>query len=132
MLNVNKEELQKKFKSNDWEYVFDQAYKISEFILSDEFKIYDPVLKEEMKQECMENLWKKIQAGKCDPEQNLFSFFWKNSRFRILEILRKENNRKRIATFIPYESKDYEIYTDATGVGEKYRVYDSEHDNMQN
>lgn len=126
MLNVNKEELQKKFKESDWEYVFKQAYNISEFVISDEFKIYDPIVKEEMKQECMENLWKKITAGKCDPNQNLFSFFWMNSRFRILEILRKENNRKRIATFVPYESKDYEIYKDENGVGEKYATHDTD------
>jgi hypothetical protein len=71
----------------------------------------------------MENLWKKVLANKCDPELNLFSFFWKNSRFRILEILRKQNNRKRIATFVPYDLKDYEIYGE-TNAGEKYNCYD--------
>jgi hypothetical protein len=125
VLNVDKVELQKKFKESNWEYVFKQAYEISEFVISEEFKIYDSTIKEEMKQECMENLWKKIIAGKCDPEQNLFSFFWKNSRFRILEMLRKENNRKRIATFVPYESKDYEIYKDENGIGERYSTRDT-------
>jgi len=125
LLNINKEELEKRYKEGDWEYVFSQAYSISDFIISHYFKIFDISIKEDIKQECMENLWKKVLAGKCDPEQNLFSFFWKNSMFRILEILRKEKNRKGIATFVSYENKDYEIYEESSGNGSKYN-YESE------
>jgi hypothetical protein len=127
LLNINKEELERHFREGDWEYVFAQAYYISDFILSQHFKIYDPSIKEDMKQECVENLWKKVIAGKCDPDQNLFSFFWKNSMFRILEMLRKEKNRKDIANFVSYDSKDYEIYRDDTGVGEKYRFVNEQY-----
>ena len=125
MLNIDKEELERRYKEGDWEYVFSQAYSISDFIISHYFKIFDISIKEDMKQECMENLWKKVIAGKCDPEQNLFSFFWKNSMFRILEILRKEKNRKGIATFVSYENKDYEIYGESSDNGSKYN-YESE------
>jgi hypothetical protein len=63
-----------------------------------------------MKQECAENFLKKIEQGKVDGTRNIFSFIWKNSTFRILEILRKEGNRKRIAYFLPFDLVDYEVY----------------------
>lgn len=125
MLDVDKEELTIRFKKSDWNYVFEQASKISDFIISQEFKIFDPEIKNDLRQECVENLWKKILAGKCDPNQNIFSFFWKNSQYRILEILRKEKNRKRIAVFVSYELRDYEIYGE-TNTGEKYIHYENE------
>ena len=118
MLNVNKEELKNKFIEEDWDYVFDKAEKISDFIISRRFKIYDLHIKEDIRQECLVNFWTKIQAGKCDPERNVFAFIWQNSTYRILEILRKENNRKRIAKFMSFEAEDYIVFK--KGIGEKY------------
>lgn len=118
MLNVDKEELKEKFIKEDWDYVFDKAAHISDFIISRTFKIYDLHMKEDIKQECLVNFWTKVQAGKCDPERNVFAFIWQNSTYRILEILRKENNRKRIARFMPFESEDY--ITFQKEIGEKY------------
>lgn len=126
MLKVDKVELEKRFRTGDWNYVFEQAIKISDYVVSQSFSIYDQVLKEDMIQECMENLWKKIMAGKCDPNQNIFSFIWQNSEFRILEMLRKEKNRKGIATFVSYDSKDYEIYSEESHIGNRYAVSDEE------
>ena len=119
MLDVDKDELKKKFGEEDWEYVFDKTYKIAQFILSRSFKIWDPEKLDDMKQECAMNLFTKIQKGKVDPNNNIFAFIWKNSTFRILEILRKEANRKRIVSFINYDLVDYEIYK-YTEVNERY------------
>ncbi len=110
MLEIDKEELRNKFIENDWEYVFDKVYKISEYLLIHNYNIYNPEIRDDMKQECAENFFKKIEQGKVDASQNVFSFIWKNSTFRILEILRKENNRKRIAYMLPFDLVDYEIY----------------------
>lgn len=110
MLDVDKEELKIKFKEEDWNYVFDKAYKISQFLISRKFKIFDPEIAEDIQQECVMNLLSKIQKGKVDSDNNVFAFIWKNSTFRILEILRKENNRKRIASFINYDLIDYEVF----------------------
>lgn len=118
MLNINKEELKKKFKEEDWEYVFDKAGRISDFIIFQKFGIYDQYAREDLKQECLINFWSKIQAGKCDPERNLFSFIWQNSTFRILEVLRKENHRRRIARFVSFEAEDY--ITFQKEIGKKY------------
>lgn len=109
-LDIDKEELKKRFIAEDWDYVFEKAYQISGFLISYKFKILDKDVSDDMKQECVENLLKKISEGKVKPESNVFSFIWKNSIYRILEILRKDRNREKIARFIPYEVIDYEIY----------------------
>lgn len=116
-MDINKEELSLKFKEKDWEYVFDKAQTISEFLVINKFSIYDQDIKDDMVQECLENLYKKVLADKIDPDKNLFAFIWTNSRLRILEILRKERNRRRIATFVNYQDLeglsdyiDYDAY----------------------
>jgi len=119
-MDINKEELSLKFKEKDWNYVFDKAQTISEFLLVNKFSIYDPDTRNDMVQECLENFYKKILAEKVDPDKNIFAFIWTNSRLRILEILRKERNRNRIATFTSYQELegmsdyiDYEVYLDS-------------------
>jgi len=112
MLDIDKDELKIKFQQEDWNYVFDKVYRISEFIILRNFKIYNKDIVDDMKQECAENFLKKIENNKVDPEQNVFSFIWKNSTFRILEILRKESKRRKIAYFLPFDYVDYEIYRD--------------------
>lgn len=118
-MDVDKNKLSKKFKEKDWDYVFKEAEEISKFLLVNKFNIYDEEVKNDMSQECLENFYKKILDDKVDPNKNLFAFIWANSRFRILEMLRKENNRKRIANFISYQELegmsdyiDYEVYLD--------------------
>ena len=119
MLDIDKEELKNRFVKSDWEYVFDKVYKISEFILIKHYNIYNHDILEDMKQECAENFYKKIEQGKVDGTRNIFSFIWKNSTFRILEILRKEGNRKKIAYFMPFDLVDFEVYKNET-VSTKY------------
>jgi len=120
-LNINKEELSRKFKEKDWDYVFKRTFEITDFILSNGFKIYDPSIKNDYKQECAENLYKKILAGKVDADKNLFAFIWMNSRFRILEILRKKRKRSEIAHFISYDALETTDYIDNRyGVGDRY------------
>lgn len=116
-MDINKEELSLKYKEGDMEYVFKQAQTISEFLVVSKFCIYDPDRKKDIVQECLENLYKKVLANKINPNKNLFAFIWSNSNFRILEILRKERNRKRIARFSSYQDLegfsnyvDYEVY----------------------
>ncbi|HUS49831.1 MAG TPA: hypothetical protein VMZ91_06680 [Candidatus Paceibacterota bacterium] len=120
-MEIDKENLSQKFKEGDWEYVFKDVLEISGFIISNNFKIYDPEIQEDIKQECAENFLKKVQQGKVDSSRNIFAFIWKNSRFRILEILRKQSNRDRIAKFISYDSLDTTDYIDNRhGIGDKY------------
>lgn len=120
-MNINKEKLSLKFKEGDLDFVFRNVLEISGFIISNNFKIYDYEIKNDMIQECAENFLKKIHQGKVDPNKNLFAFIWRNSSFRVLEIIRKQKNRDRIATFISYNSQettDFFDYTD--GIGNKY------------
>lgn len=108
MLDINKDILNEKFNEGDMEYFFDKAGKIADFVLTKNYKIYDTEKRADMKQECLENLWKKVQQGKVDGSKNLMSFVWQNSVFRIKEILRKEQNRNRIAPFISYDNEELE------------------------
>jgi len=121
-MDINKELLSEKFQEGDLETFFKEALKIADFVITDQFKIYDPEVKQDMQQECMENLWKKIQQGKVNPNKNLFAFIWRNSQFRVLEILRKEKRRKEIAHFTAYDDIDGETdYLDhAAHIGDKY------------
>jgi len=108
MLEINKDKLNEKYNNGDMNYFFEEAQKITDFILSRNYKVFDPDKRFDMTQECLLNLWKKIEQGKVDGSKNLMSFIWQNSTFRILEMFRKENNRNRIARFISYE----EIFVD--------------------
>lgn len=118
MLNIDKEELKKKYKERNWNYVLKKASEISDFIISNKFKIFDFHEKEDIRQECVMNFWNKIVENKCDPDRNVFSFIWQNSTFKVLEILRKKNKRNSIAMFMPIESEDY--ITFAEELGDKY------------
>lgn len=102
-MEIDKEKLNKYFLEGDMDSFFKEAGKISSFLISQHFNIYDKDVAEDMKQECLENLWKKIKQGKVDGTKNLFAFIWKNSSFRILEILRKENKRRNKIQFIEYD-----------------------------
>ncbi|RLD64550.1 MAG: hypothetical protein DRJ01_00520 [Bacteroidetes bacterium] len=109
MLDINKDILNEKYNEGDMEYFFDKASKIADFVLTKTYKVYDTEKRADMVQECLENLWKKVQQGKVDGSKNLMSFVWQNSTFRIKEILRKEKNRNRIAPFISYDNDEMEF-----------------------
>jgi DNA-directed RNA polymerase specialized sigma24 family protein len=126
MLDINKEELKQRFFEQDWNYVFNEAYKISDFLISNKFKIFDKEIIDDIKQECMLNLLKKIKQNKINPDKNVFSFIWQNSTYRILEILRKERNRKGIAYFVPYEYIDFEV-NKKEEVTHKYDINEEEY-----
>lgn len=122
-MDIDKEKMALKFQEGDMEYFFAEAEKISSFLIVNHFKIYERERIEDMTQECLENLWKKITQGKVHAHRNLFAFVWRNSTFRILEILRKENNRKKKAQFFEYDelegiSSDY--INAAASLGNKY------------
>jgi len=125
-MDINKKNLSEKYISGDMDYVFRQAKNITDFLLVQKFKIKDAELREDMAQECLENLWKKIECGKCDPNKNIFAFIWQNSTFRILEILRKERKRKQKVNFIQYDDSDENNYSNFIDsrffVGNKYSV----------
>lgn len=108
MLGIDKDNLNKKYNNGDMNYFFKEAEKITDFILSRNYKVYDLDKRADMTQECLLNLWKKVEQGKVDGTKNLMSFIWQNSTYRILEMFRKENNRNRIARFVSYE----EIFVD--------------------
>ena len=106
MLSINKVELNRKYIEGDMNYFFKEATKITDFILSSTYKVYDEEKRMDMTQECMLNLWGKIQKGKIDGSKNLMSFIWQNSTFRILEIFRKEKRRAEIAQFISTDEQE--------------------------
>lgn len=123
-MEVDKQKLKEKFKEGDYNYVFYEAETITNFLLIQKFKIYDEHRRKDITQECLENFYKKILKNKVDPNQNVFSFIWQNSYFRVLEILRKERNRNRIATFSRYddlEGTNFTSYIDFDAeVGDRY------------
>lgn len=123
-MDIDKERLSIEFKKRNWDYVFKKALMITDYLLVTKFKIYCQETKDDYKQECVENLLKKIKQGKCDPNRNLFAFIWKNSSWRILEILRKAKNRKRIANFVSYDSFITEYIDNREGIGNKYSFAD--------
>lgn len=120
MLAIDKKELSSRFKKGDWEYVFKDAENISDFIISKNFRIYDPELKADMTQECLLNFWKKVLQNKCDPDKNVFAFIWQNSHYRILELLRKEKKRSSIAKFFSFKDDVFDYVSYRGGFGEKY------------
>lgn len=107
-MDIDKAELQEFFVAKEFDSFFSRAKEIADFVLIREFSIYNEEIRRDMNQECMENLWKKILADKVDPTKNLMAFIWQNSRFRILEILRKERNRERIAPMMEYDRENAE------------------------
>lgn len=121
-MEIDKDLLTKKYVEGDMNYFFEKALEISSFVIVDQFKIYNQDIIQDMKQECMENLWKKVITGKVNPDKNLFAFVWKNSYYRILEILRKDSNRNRIASMSCYDelSENSEYPEVAVNYGNKY------------
>lgn len=109
MLDIDKDELNKKYNEGDMDYFFDKANRITDFLLSRNYKVFDPEKRADMAQECMLNLWKKVEEGKVDGSKNLMSFVWQNSTYRILEIFRKENNRNRIAQFVSLDAQENDM-----------------------
>lgn len=106
MLNIDKEKLNERYNAGDMTYFFSEANRIADYVLSANYKVFDDDKRADMTQECMENLWKKVEQGKVDGSKNLMSFIWQNSTFRILEIFRKENNRNRIAKFVSLDAQE--------------------------
>ena len=102
-MNINKNQLMKEFKVKNYGYVFKDAYQIAEFLISEKYKINDKDQSEEMIQDCLESLWDKILKGKVKEDKNLFAFIWTNTNFKILDILKKERRRNKIAKFVSYE-----------------------------
>jgi DNA-directed RNA polymerase specialized sigma24 family protein len=98
-LCINKEKLKTDFKTRNYNSFFKQAYDIT-------YNIRDPDLRADYVQDCLANLQLKINQGKIQEDNNLFSFIMANSNFRILEILRKERNRNTKVKFISYDMLD--------------------------
>lgn len=101
-MNISKADLTENFKKKNWNYVFDSAYKITDYLCSKVYKMTEDY-REDVVQECMLNLQKKIVQKKVDENNNIFSFIYTNSNYRILEILRKERNRKKKINFVSYD-----------------------------
>lgn len=92
-LDIDKEEFNNKFIEEDWNYVFKKTKEIVNFILETKYKMVMQDKKEDIIQECLESLWKKIVDKKITNSKNLFSYAWKSSNYRIMEILRKKRTR---------------------------------------
>lgn len=102
-MNISKQDLSDNFKKKNWDYVFNSAYKITDYLCSKVYKMTDQNEREDVVQECMLNLHKKIIQNKVDENNNIFSFIYTNSNYRILEIIRKERNRKKKVSFVSYD-----------------------------
>ena len=102
-MDIDKEKLQYYYVSGQMDDFFREADRISSYLIYSFFKIYNKDVAEDLRQECLENLWKKITQNKVDPTKNLFAFIWKNSYWRVMEILRKEGKRKNKVQFCEYD-----------------------------
>jgi len=115
-LNVDKEKIKIAFKEKNYDYLFQQAREITDFLLVQKFKIEDKDERNDWSSECMANLWLKIKQNKVKEDQNIFSFIWQNSTFRILEMIRKKTSREKKIRFVSYDSvykdMDYSNYVD--------------------
>lgn len=117
-MDVDKKQLAEFYRKGDFTNFFIEAKKITEYVLMRNFYVYDYHMREEMLQECLENLWKKIVQGKVDPNKNLMSFIWTNSYRRIQEIFRKEYRRSQKVKFVSYEYSD--LYDQASFASYRY------------
>lgn len=106
MLNIDKEKLKTDFKTKDYNSFFKQAYDITDYVCSRNYNIRDPEVRMDYVQDCLANLQLKINQGKVQEDNNLFSFIIQNSSFRILEILRKERKRNNKVKFVSYDLLD--------------------------
>jgi hypothetical protein len=106
MLNIDKEKLKTDFKTKDYNSFFKQAYDITDYVCSRTYNIRDPDTRMDYVQDCLANLQLKINQGKVQEDNNLFSFIIQNSNFRILEILRKERKRNTKVKFVSYDTLD--------------------------
>ena len=102
-LSIDKEEYNREFKDKNWEYIFKETKNIINFILENNYKILDENTKDDLIQECLENLWYKIQNNKIKNSDNLFGYVWKNSSFKIRELFRISKNKNKIAQFVSIE-----------------------------
>jgi hypothetical protein len=106
MLRIDKEKIKMDFKTKNYNSFFKQAYEITDYVCSRVYNIRDPDTRADYVQDCLANLQLKINQGKIQENNNLFSFVISNSNFRILEILRKERNRNNKVKFISYDLLD--------------------------
>ena len=115
-MNIDKEKIKVAFKEKDYDYLFEQAREITDFLLVQKFKITDDEERKDWSSECLANLWLKITQNKVKEDQNIFSFIWQNSTFRILEMLRRKTSREKKIKFISYDSVigdlDFKNYVD--------------------
>ena len=103
-MDIDKAVLNKSFIDKDFDSFFKMAKEITEFRLVRHYGVYNTEERSDMTQECLENLWKKILAGKVDPTKNLMGFIWQNSDYRIREIFRKKKRRTEIAPMLEYDN----------------------------
>lgn len=114
-MNIDKQILSEKFKKKDYDFFFKEAREITNFLLIRKYSVFDEEKRNDMTQECLENLWKKVIQEKINPDFNLMSFIWQNSTFKIGEIFRKENRRNRIAKFISIDEEKNEWTNKSSG-----------------
>jgi len=107
MLNIDKEKLKASYLEGNLEYFFEQAYKITDFLLSSKYSVKDKDKRADEVQDCMLNLLTKHQKGKIDKDStNMMAFIWSNSNFRKLEMLKTEKRRNKIAPMISYDIEE--------------------------
>jgi len=107
-MDIDKVLLTKSFVEKDYDKFFAMAKEITDFRLVRGYNVYNEEERNDMSQECMENLWKKIVAGKVDPNKNIMGFIWQNSDFRIREIFRKSKRRRNIAPMLDFDDETAE------------------------
>ena len=106
-MNIDKKELKNNFINKDYDSVFLDAQEISLFIINRKFNIASAEEKEDICQDCLLSLWDKVLKEKIDVSKgDLFSFIWRNSTFKINEVLRKKNRRNRIARMVELNTEN--------------------------
>lgn len=103
-MDIDKEELAKQLEKGNLDYVFVQAYQIASFVIYAKFNIADEEYANDLLQDCMADLLKKVIRKKIDTSKNVFAFIWANSRLTILDNMRRKRNRAKIVKFVSIES----------------------------
>lgn len=100
-MDIDKIKLKQNFVNKNYDEVFKDAREIAQYIIVRNYNIEDADSREDLCQDCLVSLWDKVIKNKINVDKgDLFSFIWRNSNFKILEVLRKKNRRKRIAPMI--------------------------------
>ena len=109
-LGISKEFIHKAYVEENMDVFFKESEKIVSYLLVVKYKIFDEEERNDIKQDCLANLFLKHLQGKIKKYDdkglpaNLYSFVYTNSNYRILDHLKKKTNRAKKVQFVSYDA----------------------------